>query len=1066
MCTSFAFSQTENAPLFTTVSPDISKVSFINSVVDMDTLNFFLEDDLYNGSGVSVGDVNNDGLVDLYFVSNFGRDALYLNQGNMVFKDITQTAFEDDFSDAWKVGSTMADVNGDGFLDIYVCRRGSRGQKEEARRNLLFINNGDETFTEKAREYGIDDPGRGMDAAFFDYDQDGDLDLYVVNRKKNTSVMEQYTGQMDSEPMHANRLYKNIDGYFMDVTSRENGIVSFGFCLGVGISDLNNDGWPDLYVTNDYDLPDFLFINDQNGGFKNEMRQRIRHTSHYSMGIDIADINNDGFTDIFVPDMSNTNYEKTKTNMGSMSIANFWDRVKRGYPHQYMYNSLQLNLGQGYFSEIAHMAGVASSDWSWSPLLADFDMDGQLDIFISNGFYREVRDKDYTNSLKTYMRNHPNHFDYKKMLEAIPQTKEVNFFFRNKGDLTFEDVSVDWGMNFGTVSHGAAYADLDNDGDLDLVINNVNEVPTLLQNNGSGQNYLQVELKGPSLNTKAIGAKVELKTSDGIQIRELYPSKGYASSSDYTLHFGLGSNTEIEQLTIFWNSKEMTQLPLVKTNQKLVVDYENSTKTEALYLIPFNKDEDIFVDVEEAAYDDYEREILLPHKMSQLGPFMSSDDVNGDGKDDLFIGGGNGTAGRLLLSLDNDIMLLKPQAIFEQDAHYEDAQSVFFDADMDGDLDLYVVSGGNEFEKGSWHYQDRLYINAGDGNFKRDSAALPLITTSGQCVIPNDFDQDGDIDLFVGGRQVPGEYPKTPQSYWLVNSNGKFEDKIAEIAPELQFYGMITDAQFTDLNEDGELDLVVVGEWTSVGLFIQKENQFTKDSQIYDGSGLYGWWNTVEVYDLDGDGNKEILLGNLGLNNKFHPNADHELQVYLEDFDENGQLDIILSKFFSGVEHPVRGRECLSDQIPSIAERYSSYSAFAQAQFGDIFEGTEKPLAVNNFSNGFLQKVDGRYQFTPFPNMAQIGPINKFIPADFNGDGRMDFIVIGNRYEAEIETPRYDGNPGLVLINKGELVFDIFPLEQGGEFANKNAKDAILLNDQLYISNAMESVNKITLFLH
>lgn len=1046
---------------FSRLELDQTGIDFMNEIVEDDQLNYFLEDDLYNGAGLAVGDINNDGLDDLYFVSNFGEDQLYLNEGNFNFKNITESAFEKPYAGIWKTAACMVDLNADGFLDIYVCRRGNRLETEEERRNLVFINTGENSFVELGKEIGLDDPGRSSDAAFFDFDQDGDLDAFITNRKQNTSVMEQYLQQFRKERAHSNRLYRNVDGQFEDITSFELGVAAFGFCFDASIADVDGDGWPDLYVTNDYDLPDYLLINNQNGGFEDEIDKRMRHTSHYSMGSDMADFNNDGLIDLVVLDMSNQDYEKSKTNMGSMSTAEFWDRIKRGYPYQYMYNSLQLNLGQGYFSEIAHLSGIASTDWSWAPLIADFDQDGFKDLFVTNGYWRDVRDQDFTRKLKAYISSNPEGFEIDSMLQQIPQTKEVNYFYRNKGDLTFSDVTSAWGMDFGSVSHGSAYSDLDNDGDLDLIVNTLNEPPLILKNNSNQKNYLKIKLKGPSKNRFAIGARIEIQSELGIQVQEIYPSRGYGSSSSYQICFGLGNDEQIKSLTISWNAKEMTELKNISTNQTLEINYETAERKARVILPVFEKEENVFVQVNEAPFDDYEREVLIPHKMSQLGPFLSSGDVNGDQRKDIFIGGGVGSPSRIILNK-KEGMLFKPYPVFSEDAAFEDGESLFFDADGDGDEDLYVVSGGNEYPAGDVHYQDRLYINE-NGRLKRDSTALPEIRSSGQCVVPNDFDGDGDIDLFVGGRQVAGAYPKSPRSYWLVNENGRFSDQIETIAPTLKEAGMITDVVFSDINGDGEKDLIVVGEWMTIQLFIHEGRTFKRQTETIGSDALHGWWNCIEMVDLDKDGVDEILLGNLGLNNKFHPTKAQPLRIYLEDFDDNGELDIVLSKSFDGVEHPVRGKECLTDQIPMVSEKFKSYHAFAQADFKQLFQTKERPLFANQFASGYLKLIDGQWKFIPFPKMAQMGPVNKIIPANINGDEWPDIILFGNRYEAEIETPRYDGNPGLVLLGSSNGKFTAFPLELGGGFANKNAKDAIVIDRTIYISNSAESINRVDL---
>jgi len=780
-------------------------------------------------------------------------------------------------------------------------------------------------------------------------------------------------------------------------------------------------------------------------------------------------------------DMSNKDYGKAKTNMGSMSVGTFFDNVAKGWNYQYMYNTLQMNLGSGYFSEIAHMAGIASTDWSWAPLLVDFDQDGLKDLFATNGYFRDVRDKDFTNKVKAYMDTKPDTFDVQKMIALIPQSKEINYVFKNNGDLTFTDQSKNWGIDFGTNSNGAAYGDLDNDGDVDLVINNLNEPATILENTGAKKDYLKVKLIGPKNNPFAYGAKVIVKTgTDQSQWQELNPSRGYASSSDLTLTFGLALDRAITEVQVLWNSKEETTLISPTLNQTLIVNYATEKKDFATTIYPFVENPKTqFAKITEAEFDDYRREVLLPQKMSELGPFLSSakfwsiscagNDISeyftvpteyiaGPAMNHILIGGGKNQPTRLYGEW-RDEYYMSTQPNLKADSIYEDAGSVFFDADGDKDLDLYVVSGGNEFDAFSHFYQDRLYIN-NCGIFKRSLDALPTITSSGQCVLTNNFDSDKDIDLFVPGRQVPGKYPQKPESIWLVNENGKFTNKILEIAPELQFIGMVTDAVFIDFDNDEDEDLIVVGEWMTPTFFVNNNGKFSKIEMLTDENSMYGWWNCIEPVDLNNDGVQELLVGNLGLNNKFHPTPEYPMSAQLSDFDNNGTLDLILSKYFAGVQHPIRGRECLSEQIPAISERFKTYSDFANTPFQEIFNQAVQAEKVTNFSNGVLILENGKYKFHPFQNFGQIGCINKFIPVELNGDEYIDFIAFGNKYEAEIETPRYDANPGLVFINDKGSGFKIMPLQDFGPFVNKNAKDAIMIGNSIFISNAGESVDR------
>ncbi|MBK9193343.1 MAG: VCBS repeat-containing protein [Crocinitomicaceae bacterium] len=705
--------------------------------------------------------------------------------------------------------------------------------------------------------------------------------------------------------------------------------------------------------------------------------------------------------------MSNKDYAKSKTNMGSMNIPTFWDNVAKGYNYQYMYNTLQLNLGSGYFSEIGHMAGIASTDWSWAPLLIDFDQDGLKDLFATNGYFRDVRDQDFTKILKEYMATKPEKFDCMKMLSMIPQTKEVNYFFKNAGGLEFRDNTTNWGINGGTNSHGAVAGDLDLDGDIDLVINNLNEPAQILQNNlaTESKNYLKVKLTGPDSNPFAYGAKVIVRFGDNYPsiTQELYPSRGYASSSEPLLLFGVFPNLKIESVEVIWNSREISYINQnIPHNGTLEVKYTDVKKdnNSPLYLPPAES-KNLFK-MKEEPFDDYATEVLLPHKMSELGPFFSKGDIVGDGLEDFYAGGSRNRKGRLYMQTNEEFILTHQPAI-DKDSMYEDAGSVFFDADNDGDQDLYVVSGGNEYKTNTAYYQDRLYINDGKGNFTRNFSALPEILSSGQKVLAHDIDADGDQDIIRFGRQVPGFYLLKPESYVLINDKGKFENKTKELAPELQFAGMITDAVLTDWDKDNDKDMIVVGEWMKPLYFNNNNSIFSISEEINYCERLYGWWNTIEETDINNDGISEYLLGNAGRNNKFHPTPEFPLSASLEDLDKNGTFDLILTKYFNGVLHPVRGRGCLSDQIPSVKERFKTYDEFAKTPLDQLFNFTTDPQNASEFSNGFLFLSEEKLSFAPFIPMGQIGCINKFIQKDLNQDGFMDFIALGNKYEAELK---------------------------------------------------------------
>ena len=1038
-------------------------ITFQNILTEVDTFNYLNFEYMYNGAGVAVGDINNDGLIDIYFVGNQVGDQLYLNKGNLNFENITSKAFVKENSGDWRTGVTMADVNQDGYLDIYVCRSGleSFGNK---RSNLLYINNKDNTFTEQSKEYGIDVAKGSTQAAFFDMDKDGDLDLYVMNRPYKPADGNSYDF---SNPVDSDDLFENVNGKFINI-SKEAGIQNTAFGLGIAISDINGDGYLDIYVSNDYIQPDFCYINQRNKTFKNEIKTRTRHTSHFGMGNDIADFNNDGFVDIMTVDMATADHIKSKRTMGGMNPKDFWGSIDAGNQYEYMFNTLQLNNGNGTFSEMAQLAGVSKTDWSWGPLFVDFDNDGYKDLFVTNGFRREVRVNDYVLKLRQ-MKYTP--ADFEIILGMAEESKIPNEMFWNKGNLTFENVSDKWNIGQAVNSNGAAYADFDNDGDVDLVLNNLEDVSYIYENKLESTNkYIRVKL-----DRSASGAVVKVRLEDGQTLmQEYYTTRGYQSCSEEILHFGLGQNNK----PLYIHVKYLDGTEEVKSKIEL-----NSTiqfnKSEASSLISspmlprqfFSKAQVAAFYHQEYRINDFLREILLPHRMSELGPFLSAGDVNGDKRTDFYISGSRYYKGALFLQMANG-SFTQIGGPWQQEQEREEQGSCFFDADNDGDLDLYIANGGNEYvffsgqqkeEDYNLNLQDQLYINDGEGKFTNETAnRLPKMITSCQRLCTADFDNDGDLDIFVGGRQIPGFYPFAPRSYLLLNNGkGKFTD-ITEQSPDLLNPGMVTQSLFDDFDQDGDLDLLIVGEWMPPSLFENNNGNFKNVTAKYGLDKKVGWWMSINKGDFNGDGKNDYVLGNIGENNKFHPSEEKPLEIYVRDFDNNGTYDIVLGKYQNGTCYPVRGRQCSSEQMPFITQKFPSYDEFAIANLEKIYGTNELDSALHytatEFSSCILLSTPTGFKLEHLPMSAQLGPINAITIGDYNNDGDLDILAVGNNYGAEIETVRYDGGRGILLLGDGRGKFTALAPYESGFLINSDAKDMIQVDDYFVIGSNNDSL--------
>ena len=1045
--------------VFESLSVETTGISFINALTENDSLNYFTYNYIYMGGGVAAGDINNDGLIDLYFTGNQVQNKLYLNKGNLQFEDITIPAgIAGD--ERWYTGVTMADVNGDGYLDIYCSVSG----KFEPRTNQLFINNQDNTFTESAVEYGLADKGSSIQATFFDYDNDGDLDMYQANYPPTkfsspTWVYEQY--MRDPSDLQTDHLYENTTNGFVDVTDKA-GLRSYSLSLSATIGDLNNDGWPDIYVSSDFNSPDMMYLNKGDGTFKEVVKEATAQTAFYGMGVDVADFNNDGLLDFFQADMDAKINRRKKANMASMNIDLFWSMVDAGFHYQYMHNCMQMNNGvfnaEGIpdFSNISRITGTSSTDWSWGPLFADFDNDGLKDLFITNGTRREINDNDYFNRIEEQGGIAQDSLLF--WSQNIPEEKLDNFMFQNKGDYAFEKANDSWNISFKGFSNGGIYADLDNDGDLELVTNNIDDPASIFNNKSSERsNYLRVKFKGETANAMGIGNRVYLKTGDTTQMQELTLTRGFQSSVAPVLYFGLNKTETIDEVRVVWNSGKEEVLQDVVVNQGLIFEEQNASEPDASIQKP--KEDRLFAQADEDpfpvylhtenSYDDFKNQVLLPHKMSEFGPALAVGDVNNDGLQDYFVGAAKDQAASLFVQNSNGISQ-KTVAAFTEDKSYEDIDATFFDADGDGDQDLYVVSGGYEFFKNSNLLNDRLYLNDGKGNFTVAGNALPDLQISGAKVYAEDFDGDGKQDLLVLGRQTPGKYP-LPASSFLLKNNGTPGNPKFEVAKDLQpkefkDLGMATAAAVSDFNGDNRPDIIVVGEWMPIRFFENTTKGFVEVTQmILSNQDTTGWWWSIASGDFDGDGDTDYMLGNNGLNYKYKASEDEPFDMYAGDFDDNENEDIVLGYYNDGKQYPLRGRQCSSQQIPGIKQKFKDYASFSEATLGEVY--SEKLLnislhyQVKSFASIYLENRNGKMVIHELPRAAQLSSVNGIVVNDFNNDGFLDAVFAGNLYQSEIETPRNDASRGIFLAGDGKGNFKALSAAKSGVFIPGDVKN-------------------------
>lgn len=1009
----------------------------MNTIKENDQYNMIDYSYLYNGGGMGVGDLNNDGLPDIFFTSNQGICELYLNKKELHFENITQKAKVQ--TKGWCTGVTFVDINADGFLDIYICKSGNCPAVE--RRNLLFVNDGMKggkwsgTFTEQAEKYGIANEGWSSQAAFFDYDKDGDLDLYVLNAtnedRQPNRIKE--NRELDGHSNANDAFYRNDKGKFVEIHTQA-GIIDDGWGLGLGVGDFDNDGWEDLYVSNDFLANDLIYFNNQRGGFWEKSKSLLAHTSHFSMGNDISDFNNDGWQDIIVADMMPSTNQQRKKMAGTLSNEAFEMALQRDYNPQYMRNTLQLNNGKGLpFSEIAMMAGVNATDWSWSPLLADFDNDGWKDLFISNGYRHDITDMDFiTDNAK--LGQQMQLFDADKIIketaEKQPEYKTKNRLFQNTKGLKFDDISDKIEENMPSFTNGAIYSDLDNDGDLDLITNNIDERAEILENISPRKSYLKINLLENSQNRFALGAKILIFQKNVTQTYHHSVTKGYLSSKDYSINIGLGDSLQIDSLQIIWTDRTFQTLKNVKANQIL-----NIKKVSNLpKYIPKKPETPIFKTSEfpfqniEEPYNDFAAEPLLPHRFSSEGPTMTKGDINTDGLEDFFVSGSLYKTGTFFIQKQDGNFTEK--ALKSPIPIGDGGECLLFDADNDKDLDLYLASGGNEFEVNSTFYQDQIFLNDGNGNFKYSPERLPKMNTPSSCVVSSDYDKDGDLDLFVGGRRQIMRYGEAGTSYLLQNNRGFFRDVASK---ELKNMGMVTTALWADIDKDGWQDLMIAGEFMPI---IYMKNEGGKVSKNPIKIAESGFWNTLAQADFDNDGDIDFFAGNMGTNNKFGITTESPYRLYVKDFDGNGFTDPIITYYVEGKEYPAASRDELTKQLPFLRKKIVQYADYSKATLRDIFDTSQlenvtiKEITIDN--SIYLENNGKGFNVKMLPNMAQISSIKSFYLEDTDKDDILDVIVIGNSYDPEVGTGRLDASLGIMLkgLSKGKIEV-ISPLMSG-----------------------------------
>jgi len=1063
----FACTKSKDGQLFEKV--ENSGIQFTNTVTDEKDNNIFKYRNFYNGGGVGIGDINNDGLADVFFTANQGANKLFLNKGDFKFEDISDKA---GFSkkDQWSTGVTMVDINNDGWLDIYVANAGNMMQ-EDLRKNQLFINNHDLTFTDSAEAYGLANNGYTTHASFFDYDMDGDLDCFMVNNSPIPVNTLNYANARDIRAENSDiadflkgggdHLYKNEAGKFVEVSAEagiHGSLISFG--LGVTIGDVNGDAWPDVYVSNDFFERDYLYINQKNGTFKDEIEAYTEHNSIASMGTDMADVNNDGYPDIFTTEMLPDNDFRLKTTTSFDNIDIYRLKVASGFYHQFMHNALQLNNKNGKYKEVARFSGVEASDWSWGEMIFDADNDGYNDIYVSNGIYRDLTNQDFidffANTMIQKMVLSGKKDEISSIIEKMSSQPIPNKMFRNNGDLTFKDMGKDWGLDIPSFSNGAAYGDLDNDGDLDMVVNNNNMPSFVFKNKSREKNnngYIGFKLKGLPQNINAVGAKINVFIQGQILSKEVIPARGFQSSVDYKQIFGLGKFTTIDSVQVIWPNLTQSILKIQKLDTVYTID--QATQIVQPFVVQQEKLAPLFEEVKanfekhtEDDHVDFYAERIIPRILSQEGPKAASADINGDGLADLFIGGANNKGSQIYLQLTNGDFKPKPQAAFSAFTSYEDVAAIFFDADKDGDMDLLVGSGGNNRLSNRGELNHRLFLNDGKANFTHLADAFPVFEYNTGVMVPLDYDLDGDLDVFVGARNTPLKYGVTPSSALYENDgSGKFKDVTSTIAPDFLKLGMVTSAVWGKITNKQSSSLIVVGDYMYPVIYAFEKGKMVEQASNL--NGMSGWWQSIQMADIDGDGFQDLIIGNMGENGYLKPTPKAPVKLWINDFDGNESIDKILTRTIDGKDVPVFMKGEMQEQIPLLKKENLNYEIYAKKAFQELFKKElvdKAAMKIYNYTSSIIAwgKGNGQFDIQRLPNEVQFSSLNSMVSTDVNADGKTDLVLGGNQFGFLPQFGRLDANYGLVLINKGKRVLEVVEDKQSGLAITGQVRDMVL----------------------